>query len=351
MSISIKRKQRKQRKHYLSKRNKHTQPTKKKRLGKQKKQFGRKFKKEPIVLFATKKMADDVIKKKEGDYFDSSHYDIIVRDNCDCYYNDENNNKLILFKFRKNVIPLEHCMLGIKNLKEAAQKKHDNRGPAAGKIDLKKMPSYANQESQLIGRNKFRVHSYRSRKNGKIIKSSLGNISQSNIIGYYDKPDRNIRLNKIPCRTTAFTSQQVDKWLRVIPLIRSINNQFKNLTPKNYNIQYKQANDTEFVIKDTAFSTVTINHNWRTALHKDNGDLKEGFGNLVVLEEGKYEGGETGFPQYKVAIDVRHGDFLAMNVHEWHCNTQIKPITKDYTRLSMVAYLREKMIKCRDIGL
>lgn len=336
----------------LSKKRKRNNINKKKTIKKIKKNtFGKRFKKKPIILFATKKMTDEAIKKKEGDYFESSHYDIIIRDDCDCYYNDENNNQRILFKFRKNVLPLEHCQLGIENLKEAAKKTHDNRGAAAGKIDLKKMPSYANHASQLIGRNKFRVRAYRSRKTGKIVTNSLGNISQSNIIGYYDKPDRNKGASRRPCRTTAFTSQQVDKWLKVIPLIKSINEQFKKLTPKNYDIQYKQANDTEFVIKDTAFSTITINYNWRTALHKDSGDLKEGFGNLVVLEQGKYKGGETGFPQYKVAIDVRHGDFLAMNVHEWHCNTKIKPISKDYTRLSLVAYLREKMIKCRGLSL
>ena len=119
------------------------------------------------------------------------------------------------------------------------------------------------------------------------------------------------------------------------------------MSASHHQIQYNQAHETDFVIKDTAFSTVTINYNWRTALHKDAGDLKEGFGNLVVLEEGKYKGGCTGFPQFKVAIDVRNGDFLAMDVHEWHCNTEIKPITKDYTRLSLVAYLREKMINCK----
>lgn len=35
-----------------------------------------------------------------------------------------------------------------------------------------------------------------------------------------------------------------------------------------------------------------------------------------------------------------------MDVHQFHCNTEIKPLTKDYTRLSIVAYLREKMIEC-----
>ena len=40
-----------------------------------------------------------------------------------------------------------------------------------------------------------------------------------------------------------------------------------------------------------------------------------------------------------------------MNVHEWHCNTEIKAITKDYTRLSLVCYLREKMIRCKGLKM
>ena len=234
-------------------------------------------------------------------------------------------------------------------MKEAAKKTHDNRGAAAGVLDPKKLPSYANDMNQLVGASKFRALAYRSSKSGKLVRNSLGNISQSNIIGYFDKRDRNF-VDSPPCRTTAFTSQQVDKWTKVIPLIENMDSHFKKLTPKNHAIQHKQAQKTKFVIKDTAFSTVTINYNWRTALHKDAGDLKEGFGNLVVLEEGEYEGGCTGFPQFKVAVDCRHGDFLAMDVHEWHCNTKIYPISKDYSRLSLVAYLREKMVRCKGMN-
>jgi len=38
------------------------------------------------------------------------------------------------------------------------------------------------------------------------------------------------------------------------------------------------------------------------------------------------------------------GDFLAMNVHKWQCNSKMKS-DKDAERLSFVFYLREKMIK------
>ena len=299
-------------------------------------------------IIVKKILSDKYMKNKEGDYFDNKHYDKIIDYDCDVYRIDENNNKKILLKFRKNVFPNHLTECALDNLTAAAKKTHDNRGAAAGRINLKKMPSYANLASQLIGRNKFRVKWYKSKKTGKIVKNSLGNISQSNIIGYFDKRDRNLGKNAPPCRTTAFTSQQVNKWNKVIPFIKAIDSQFKKLIPKNHRIQLNQAKQTKYVIGNTAFSTVTINHNWRTALHKDAGDLPQGFGNLIVCEKGKYKGGCTGFPQFKVAVDVRNGDFLAMDVHEWHCNTKLIPIDKDYTRLSLVAYLRDKMIKCKN---
>jgi len=312
-----------------------------------------KNKKGAVTEYIVRKvMTDDAIKKKEGEYFPEKHYSLIVRENCDVYCyedDDETKKKVLLLKFRKNVLDKDLCQIGIKNLKKAAMKKHDNRGAAAGPLHPDKLPMYANNFKLLKGKSKYRAVGYYSKITKKFVNNSLGNQSMSNIIGYFDKPDRNIKVNAPKCRTTAFSSQQVDKWKKVIPLIQQIDNQFKKLIPDSYNIQYKQAHETPFVIKDTAFSTVTINYNWRTALHTDKGDLQEGFGNLVVLEEGKYEGGYTGFPQYGVCVDVRHGDFLAMDVHKYHANTEIKGITKDYTRLSMVCYLREKMIRCKNM--
>lgn len=309
---------------------------------------GNKRSKKIKVLVVDKKLTDEYMKKKEGEYFDTTHYDTILSENCDVYHYDGKERKVLL-KFRKRVIPEKLCKLGLECLKEAAKKTHDNRGAAAGVLDTKKLPSYANDMSKLIGASKFRALAYKSNKTGNIVKNSLGNISQSNIIGYFDKRDRNFK-DSPPCRTTAFTSQQFDKWTKVIPLIENMDLQFKRLTPRNHKIQHKQAQKTKFVIKNTAFSTVTINYNWRTALHKDAGDLKDGFGNLVVLQEGEYKGGCTGFPQFKVGVDCRHGDFLAMDVHEWHCNTKIIPVSDDFTRLSLVAYLREKMIKCKGMN-
>ena len=308
-------------------------------------------KKNGVTIIVVKKMmSDSQISNCEADYFDNNHYKHTINSDTDCYRIDENGDKILLAKFRKRVIPDHLSKLGMKNLKKAAMQKHDNRGASAGKIDVSKMPKYANNPKLFHGKSKFRILGYYSKITGKFVNNSLGNQSKSNIIGYFDKRDRNLGVGAPPCRTTAFTSQQYEKYKETIPLIKAIDRQFKKLIPDRHKIKHEQAHKTpKFVIADTSFSTVTINYNWRTALHKDAGDLKEGYGNLVVLEEGKYKGGETGFPQYGVCVDVRQGDFLAMDVHEWHCNTKLVPISKDYTRLSMVAYLRENMIRCNKL--
>ena len=126
-------------------------------------------------------------------------------------------------------------------------------------------------------------------------------------------------------------------------------------------------------IPDTSFSTVTINRNFRTALHRDAGDFREGFGNLTVIEQGAYHGGYTVFPQFGLGLNLRSGDFVAMDVHQWHSNTPIYETDEDkqhnetiesdfkdnpevgtvglyqkYTRISFVCYLREKIATCPD---
>jgi hypothetical protein len=153
------------------------------------------------------------------------------------------------------------------------------------------------------------------------------------------------------CRTTYFTKKEVEKWQKTIPLIIEANKQFKLLIPDRHKIQLTRAKKTpQYQIANTAYSTITVNYDWRTSLHKDKGDLEDGFGNLIVLEKAKsgypeckgYDGGYLGFPKWGVAVDVRQGDFLAMDVHQWHCNTPIH----GKGRMSVVCYLRKGMLRC-----
>ncbi|MBN9518404.1 hypothetical protein J0H58_07780 [bacterium] len=151
------------------------------------------------------------------------------------------------------------------------------------------------------------------------------------------------------CRVTAFTARDVGGWARVVPLVQAADRVFRAECPDRYDVQLAAARATPpyYVIDGTAFTTLTVNRNFRTAVHRDAEDLPEGFGVMTVLEAGEYRGGHLVFPDYRVAVDVRDGDVLLADVHEWHGNAPIVGREGEYERVSCVMYYRAKMRDCR----
>ena len=226
------------------------------------------------------------------------------------------NGKLLL-RFRKNKLNKDNIKDFYDNVISFALKNYStNRGSASGS-------------------NKKNI-----RDNPKVM---------SNILGYFDKlspsqkfnfKQNGIQLPKITVRETRFLSEHPDKFKKLVPLIREIDKRYKQYVPENYANQKKKANQTPFHIADTSFTTVTTNINYQTTVHVDKGDDVDGFGNLVVIEHGKYKGGETCYPQYGIGIDVRTGDVLYMDVHQPHGNLPIELESDDAKRMSVVCYLR-----------
>jgi len=175
---------------------------------------------------------------------------------------------------------------------------------------------------------------------------------KTNIIGYFDKlspqhkfifKKKGIPLPKITVRETRFLSDYPEKYQKLLPLIKEIDKYYEQYIPEPYKKQRRKANQTPFKINGTAFTTVTTNVNYQTTVHSDKGDDAEGFGNLAVIEHGKYTGGETCFPQYGIGVDVRTGDILYMDVHQPHGNWPLHFASKDAKRLSIVCYLRKSI--------
>jgi hypothetical protein len=334
-----------------------------------------------LVLTVKPKMSNEEIANLEGTYFNESDFDLIIKENADVFRIDERGNKHLLLKIRKNIIPKSICKTTFLALIDEAKKPHTNRGAAAGLLTMRKLPPYV---KEIVQKGRFRGKYIG--KDDRIRKDDISNLSRSSIIGYYDQIDRNyfrkkslknnsvsrndnlktLKNNKniLPCRMTKFTKEQTDKWKSTFAFFKTIDKIFEKLTPEAHKKQKERASMTpDYQILDTAFSTATINYNWQTALHRDAGDFKDGFGNLVILEDPrttrmKWKGGFLGFPQYKIAVDVRNGDYLAMDVHQWHANTEIIPFNDSYNnlktriqlehaRLSIVSYLRKNMIKCK----
>jgi hypothetical protein len=64
---------------------------------------------------------------------------------------------------------------------------------------------------------------------------------------------------------------------------------------------------------------------------------------MVVVEHGEgYQGGLLVFPEYKLAVNVRHGDMLLSDLGALHGNSPIL----GSERLRVVAYCRTRMRDC-----
>ena len=266
-----------------------------------------------IVYTVDKNISDEKMSKLKNTYVTKSQIDFIIDHDADVY----TKTGRLLLRFRKNKLLKDEIQTFYDNVIKFALNKTNNRGSTTGS-------EYKNV-----------------RKNPKIM---------TNIIGYFDKfsPKQKFLLKQqgktiLDVRETRFVMDWPEKFTLLIPLIKSIDKMYKQYIPENYIKQKKKADQTYFKIADTAFTTITTNVNFQTTIHTDKGDDEDGFGNLVVIEKGKYTGGEICFPQYGIGVDIRNNDVLFMNVHEWHGNLPIKLIDKDAKRLSVVCYLRKNI--------
>ena len=364
----------------------------------------------PKKLVVKKLFSDEEIEQRRGTWIEESDIKYpIVNSNTDVYRLDDNGNEILLLKFRKNCINDKLIKIGwdsYKNLAKASRGRGASAGPVDpnsdywkkrnlvktskwstsylnpkgnqlkedyDKLSFEELQSKANEFNCKLSNNKDDLILEIIKKQNGISKMKVNNQVASNPIGFYEQ-NKNLGTN-LPCRLTHFTRTNFDKYNDGLPFLRKIDSLFQRLIPDSYQRQLNRANlKPHLKIPGTCFSTVTINRNFRTALHQDAGDFKEGFGNLTVIEQGKYHGGYTVFPQYGVAINLRNNDFCAMDVHQWHSNTPIYETEEDkqynetidsdfkdnpkvgtaglyqkYTRISFVCYLREKIAKCPNV--
>lgn len=301
------------------------------------------------VYHLPKLMSDEEIEAREGEFFD--HFDNVIDHSCDVYYYDEKTKKdTVLLIFRKKAINIDMMKNAIHAFKKEAKKASSIRGKAGGRV----VP-------ELVSGNVARIvnpKAFRSKieyKNGTISNYYVSNKVNSMIVGYFDKEklvDRHeVLVNGLNgCRTTAFTQNHSAEWKTVVPLFQYSDSLYAKYMPVNYQEQFAHCSMTpKYQIDGTAFSTVTVNYNWQTACHTDKGDYHNGYSVLIVAEEGHYQGGYLGYPQFGVAVDVRQGDFLLINPHLHHANSKIIPVDdseNEFTRLSMVMYYRENIQKC-----
>lgn len=251
----------------------------------------------------------------KGKFLTDNDYDEVISRDCDAY--DTGGN--LLFKLRKGAVPIEVLKQGVEAFK--------------GSIELTEGRGMASGSSHK-----------RIRKDGSVSNITVGNKVLSGNVGYMDK---GAMIHY--CRKTAFARKYFDKFKDGIPFVQHVDKLYEELCPVYYARQKAIALGTNrnYVISDTAFTTVTVNENFATAVHQDAGDYSDGFGNLIIYREGHFEGSYFCLPEYRVAIDLHNTDILFVDVHKWHGNTPYKNMSEDYKRIAFVLYYREYMYLCK----
>jgi hypothetical protein len=278
------------------------------------------------VYYVKKNITDAGMEKYKHQFVTPSQIDLIINGDADVFavtdrIGERHHDGRLLLKFRKGKLSKDKIDTFYENMIDFARTTSTNRKLTSGL----RTKTRSKKEKDLA--------------------------AMTNIVGYFDSlgPSQKALLKRHgmklnpAVRETRFNMLYPDKFKKLIPLIREIDSYYEKIVPDHYKKQHRKAKQTHFKIADTAFTTVTTNVNYKTAIHTDRGDDAEGFGNLVVIERGKYTGAETCFPQYGVGVNVRTGDVLFMDVHEWHGNLPIHLENKDAVRLSIVCYLRHRL--------
>ncbi len=270
---------------------------------------------------------------------------MVVKDNLQIF--DENTKEPLLILL-KSVIPASLVDKSVEILRPVAAKSgNNNRGVAGGRIDIERIKSGGRPGIQIGKIGDFSL--YPKKKNGEISSSHIGNPTDSAIIGWTDIALRNKKEQKY--RMTRWVEDNMEKYTEVVPCFEYISNIFKQYLPDRWEKQSQVALPRYTKIGNSVFSTVTINSNFRSALHHDKGDFKNGMGCFFIHHSGQRPpsgqpsgppSGQLLFPEYNIAVEMENTDFLLFNPHLWHCTAPINPNIK---RTTFVCYYREKLIR------
>ena len=94
-------------------------------------------------------------------------------------------------------------------------------------------------------------------------------------------------------------------------------------------------------VRDSApedvFQFLTVQVNLPTKRHRDG--KHRTLCAMSVIDDGKYDGCYLVYPDYRVAVDLRGGDILLCDLHEWHGNTSFENCEfRKFTRMNVVMY-------------
>jgi hypothetical protein len=152
--------------------------------------------------------------------------------------------------------------------------------------------------------------------------------------GYFDAtPDK-------PCHKTRLTRRHREMLDKNKLLIKVVDLMYREFFPRLYARQRAEVDKVpHFRLWHTAFSTIYLAKNFRTAYHYDTGNLKGVM--TALLPMGDFTGGELVLPRWRIAFALRPGDLLFFNPQELHGNLPFQG-----SRLSAAFYCEKRIADC-----
>lgn len=292
--------------------------------------------------FFSIKHTDKELNNYKGKFVEDFHKDIldkyqIINEDMDGYDKDSNE---VIFKLRKKVINPDI----ISNYEHINFNYNNNRGISAGKLDLDRVKNIDKRGYKQISEYKY----VREKKDGSFSNYQLCNPVKSNVIGFFDYIQyKKIKDNeKVKIRNIKITDNTNENSLESLEEITKLADKYyQSLYPEIYQKSKKHFQDIgfeEYLYKTTMFSTITVNTDFRTALHKD-ADNYAGLAIMAVLDnsENKFKGGELYLPKYRLKLKIESGDIIFFKNKEYHTNAKIE----GGNRFSFVFYIRENLRK------
>lgn len=124
---------------------------------------------------------------------------------------------------------------------------------------------------------------------------------------------------------------------------------YKEYLPELYNYDLETARDLigdDYRLIDTPYTTANINVNHAIKYHRDSGNIKGSFSNVLILKE-HCNGGELVLPEYRIALEQPDGALcIFKGQEEIHGVMPLKPYKENFYRASIVYYTLAQLKHC-----
>lgn len=231
-----------------------------------------------------------------AEYLHESDFELITKSAY--FFEGEGANRQLIAVYVTNAIPVELCRAAAAVLEPAATRKN-----------------------------------LRAATNG-------GEPPETGIVGFYDYLNNPTQRK---CRETEFMRKNCGAIeSQCAGFLQAVDKAYEQYAPAHYSLQ-RVAIPAHFQLCSTVFSTVTVNQNFRTAVHRDSGDFRSGLAALCVVN-GDFEGCHLAIKKIKKAFRLGVGDLLLFDASLEHGNTELLNPHKEWKRTSVVCYLRNGLL-------